>query len=170
MCLDLNKPIMLLTAEEDIVCYKWVQKIRKIMQTPYRNSSVEFGIIYVSDLMRNKNGTVDIGLHSYAGVIALDELFYVHRFYPTTNTPTPWVVKCIIPKGAKYYVGIFAGEKSYASTELKYIERLKEEDYFNLLLEEKKAKGIDSIEVYSEATLESRRVSTYQEYLDFKNN
>jgi len=57
-----------------------------------------------------------VALHSYTDV---ERAMFEKRF--------GWqrvVVRCIIPRGSRYYVGKFAGCKSYASNRLKYVEKV----------------------------------------------
>ena len=77
--------------------------------TFYRRYPVEMGKTYKSDLMRFGN-SVENGLHSFANRCSTEGY--------------PCVAQCIIPKGSKYYVGIFYYHESYASNQLTYIKIL----------------------------------------------
>ena len=78
-------------------------------KTPYQKSAVEIGETYDSELIESGK-EVEIGLHSFKSKKA------------AKNDGDGVIVKCIIPKGAEYYIGYFDGETSYASTQLKYVE------------------------------------------------
>jgi hypothetical protein len=81
--------------------------------TPYRGVTVKLGKTYTSNLVLNITNyiaTVDIGIHSYKNIPNILD--------------NPILVKCIIPKGADYYVGEFNYVDCYASTKLKYIEMI----------------------------------------------
>lgn len=129
MCLDINKFSRAKIAKEDITCYKWVfvhvlsaSKKEKIYDyvTPFFYSHIKIGETYNSILeVRNKYNPlyrteIHSGLHSYAD------------FH--TPMSKKWgysvIIKCIIPKGSKYYVGKFDGDKGYASDSLKYVKIL----------------------------------------------
>jgi len=83
-------------------------------RTPYRDSVVEIGETYTSNLCYYNDGsTVEEGLHSYK--------------ITESNVKTAGVlVECIIPKGATYYTGYFNGRSAYASNTLTYV-KIKEE-------------------------------------------
>ncbi len=79
--------------------------------TLYRRFPVEIEKTYESDLRIIDSSRIEEGLHSFK-----------HRpanYYKDSNTI---FVKCIIPKGAIYYKGIFDGHISYASNKLTYLE------------------------------------------------
>ncbi len=78
--------------------------------TPYRETGVEIGETYKSSLVKNEDGEVDYGLHSF------ENLEDAKRDGGDTY------VKCIIPKGSQYYIGKFGCSISYASDTLKYLE------------------------------------------------
>lgn len=80
-----------------------------IYVTPYQFQSISMGETYHSELIK-ENGEVNIGLHS------------VKDFYNSFNDHENFRVKCIIPKGSKYYKGKWGSSDSYASTSLKYID------------------------------------------------
>lgn len=118
MCLDVTDKTRY-TATEDIVVYKEVYTIKTLLntfRTIYQHSTVVLGETYTSNLILVKDYDeryydleyVEIGLHSYKDM-------------PRRSTYYK-LIKCIIPKGAEYYVGKFDGDDSYASTELKYLE------------------------------------------------
>lgn len=85
---------------------KGVEYVTAKLVTYYREADVEVGKTYTSELVQVKN-TIETGLHSYEKIP-----FAIYSI----------VVKCIIPKGSKYYVGIFGNNVSYASDTLKYVE------------------------------------------------
>ena len=88
--------------------------------TPYRNSIIEIGKEYTSELLlskyyKDKSDIITKGLHSFIQKPNIKEGEYL--------------VKCIIPKGSKYYKGCFDRDldslDSIASDKLKYIKILK---------------------------------------------
>lgn len=131
MCLDLTKSqCQVLIAEKDIVCYKFVNKVTDRFFTPYRGSEIIIGETYTSELklnfdnesvnniLYNENdivGTVEKGLHSFKSFKSACK--ECQGKYNKRNR----VVKCIIPKGSSYYVGVF-GDISFASDKLKYVK------------------------------------------------
>ena len=80
--------------------------------TAYRKFKVEIGNTYTSELIREEY-EVSIGLHSFA------------KLKDCKNDGSGVYVRCIIPKGAKYYRGTFFGNSSYASDTLIYKEIVK---------------------------------------------
>lgn len=83
----------------------------KVLVTPYQCFVVEIGKTYKSNL-ENIFDEVKIGIHSFVTVKGAIE-----------DDIDSIIVKCIIPKGSKYYLGDFNGIKdSIASDTLKYIE------------------------------------------------
>ena len=77
--------------------------------TPYRCFPIEIGKTYNSELIK-KDEYVYEGLHSYK---ALDG---------AKKYSTGIYVKCIIPKGSKYYEGKFVDKDVYASDKLTYVK------------------------------------------------
>lgn len=80
------------------------------LETPYRGFPVEIDNTYTSILNKISN-VVEEGLHSYCNLESIEGEI---------------VARCIIPKGSKYYKGIFEGYQSYASDTLKYVELIKD--------------------------------------------
>lgn len=127
MCLTIKSWLMpkVKIAETDIYCYKYVHQFDTDLRTPYYGALVEMGKTYKSKLICYTGGYrkyfwskrhyyVDHGLHTFAKL-------------ESANNKASYgdvVVECIIPKGAKYYVGIFTST-SYASDKLTYIRIIK---------------------------------------------
>lgn len=85
--------------------------------TPYRHAEVQMGKIYTSDL----------GIKQYSQTDAIHQ--GLHSFVKSRDAKADGpdvIVKCIIPKGAEYYEGIFYDMSAYASNQLKYIEIVKD--------------------------------------------
>lgn len=76
--------------------------------TPYQNAIVEMGKTYRSEIEVNERNQIEQALHSYAEIPEDEEC--------------PYIAKCIIPKGAIYYIGDFEGTPAYASDKLMYVE------------------------------------------------
>lgn len=84
-------------------------------QTPYQNFRMEIGLTYTSELvLRDYN--VENGLHSLGDKKDLKH----YREYI--------FIECIIPKGAYYYKGTYDKFVSYASSELKVIRVIPDEE------------------------------------------
>jgi hypothetical protein len=113
-------------ANKNIFCYK-IFKVRpnKGLVSPYRNKEYEIGIRNYSRLeyhlactQTHELDIVDIGIHSFIylrdAIIERDTQFVYQSVH---------IVKCMIPKGAKYYTGVFEYNiPCRASTELIPIE------------------------------------------------
>lgn len=139
MCLKIRKNAKVKTAEKDIVCYKVVEKRAKYgYVTPFFNMPISIGEEYGDVSLEKKDNIYEIvveeGYHSLktfedaADYTAM--LMLVHRVCFT-------IIKCVIPKGAKYYNGwtpIFGCKlyNSYASDKIRYVEVVyedREKDY-----------------------------------------
>ena len=79
--------------------------------TPYKHFPIEVGKTYDSELIK-KDEYVYEGLHSYKNLAGAKK--YHTGIY----------VKCIIPKGSKYYEGRFDVDDAYASDKLTYVKIL----------------------------------------------
>lgn len=81
--------------------------------TPYRRVPINIGEKYHSKIKKFQN-RIHVALHSfkYLKDAKVDCIGLYEEKY----------VKCIIPKGAVYYEGVFNGAESYASNELVYLE------------------------------------------------
>ena len=86
-------------------------------RTMYQNTLIEIGKTYTSNIIRGEMSpnTITVALHSYADVERTK--FEKHFGWQVV------VIRCIIPRGSRYYVGKFASYKSYASNKLKYVEK-----------------------------------------------
>jgi len=155
MCLDISKTPQQNTAEEDIFCYKILELYnhnlfnKKIdtkysLLTFYKNFMINIGKTYESLIIKNSDGNIEQGLHSYAELSNIIDYLIDYRFNETNVIEDINLVngdmidknskffkyvhdyiviaECIIPKGSTYYVGDFMGSKSYASDCLKYIK------------------------------------------------
>lgn len=82
-----------------------------VYKTIYQNFTVKIGETYTSPLEKMYD-TVHVGFHSYANI----------RDTQRSILGDEVIAKCIIPKGASYYKGIYDGYTSYASDILTYVE------------------------------------------------
>ena len=139
MCLKVRKNAKVKTAEKDIVCYKVVEKGAKSgYVTPFFNMPISIGEEYGDVSLEKKDNiyneiVVEEGYHSlktfedaanYTAMLTL-----VHQVSFT-------IVKCVIPKGAKYYDGMtpMFGKlhDGYASDKIRYTDVVyedREKDY-----------------------------------------
>lgn len=119
MCLELkNSRIKAKIATKDIVCYKGLIKKDNIYYTPYQNCIIEIGNTYKSNIIKEGN-EINIGLHSF---VTIEDLKPWSVRGMGTWGKLMGYIKCIIPKGSKYYIGIFGKYNSYVSDTLQYIE------------------------------------------------
>lgn len=87
--------------------------------TPYQDFRVEIGNTYTSEL--KKNGyEVNEGLHSFSTLQEARQ--------DGDSEGEDVHVECIIPKGSKYYIGLFGGGVSYASDTLTYVRIVDKEE------------------------------------------
>lgn len=104
-------------ATEDIPCYKILDKISKgFYLTPYQRQGIVLGRTYTSALdSPGKWDSVEQGLHAFLTLQQAVELCMDRR--------NRAIVKCIIPKGARYYIGTYQpshGKTAIAASELRY--------------------------------------------------
>lgn len=133
MCLDILKSNKdMLVAETDIVVYKFLKIRSKKLVTPYQYMPVEIGETYesklklrlYSDLNLDDEelpdnllvGFVNDGFHSFGR-------FKDAYAQYSADKGERVVVKCIIPAGSEYYIGVFDSVLSYASSNLKYVKK-----------------------------------------------
>ena len=123
MCLitDWDKPRV---AEEDIICYKWYGILNFIYVSPYQGKPMpDDNIITYSDLSEPEilylsavpKYTIEKGFHSFVNRIDAERDSYKNR--------DAIIVSCIIPKGSRYYKGVFGDAESYCSESIK-IEKI----------------------------------------------
>lgn len=106
-------------AFKDIVCYKFVEIFNKdTFITPYQGVLTELGKTYIASLTKvDYKGFSEItyGLHSYKN--------FENAKNKAINFGKEFcVVKCIIPRWSRYYVGEYDCDESFASNKLIYSE------------------------------------------------
>lgn len=107
-------------ATKDIVCYKGVIETYEGLMTPYQIFKVEIGKTYFSEISKYSN-EIEVALHSFINYKEIVKWKKTEMHLGGMENELK-LVKCIIPKGATYYVGTFNFYDSYASSELKYVE------------------------------------------------
>lgn len=121
MCLmtNMQRPYI---AKEDITCYKVVYLVSSICENYPRFHSIYFNYNYVFNGNEVKTGdfpfkiqgwTVNNGFHSYS------RIGYAESVCKMDNNPNKVIIKCVIPKGASYYVS--TGEGEYCSNRIKIV-------------------------------------------------
>lgn len=111
---------------EDITCYKLYISFEGELRSLFRRSLApnmnEIAKTYLEKPYDIGN-YVDRGFHSFANLEdALQTGANISRLY---NNIDIVVIKCIIPKDSKCYVGSFWGMTSYCSDSIKLIELIK---------------------------------------------
>ena len=119
MCLHIEENQQAEIATEDIICYKAIiEKLDNELYTFYQQAKIKIGNTYRSKFTIDCFGEIEKGLHSLTTLEIAKEFIY-----DKTLTRITHIVKCIIPKGSKYYLGHFCvNNDSYASNRLKYVE------------------------------------------------
>jgi hypothetical protein len=121
MCLEIKKGQRVKIAKEDITCYKVLLCKDKSWYTFYKRMKIHPGSICRSDITILKSdfySTIYEALHSFTSLGVANDFVYC-RVKPSSSI----IVECIIPKGAKYYIGTFEdSDDSYASDTLVYPE------------------------------------------------
>jgi len=127
MCLDIynKKNLRKRFAWRDITCYKFLVRTDYVdYRTPYKNFKIEIGETYKSELVLTKYhefyASVSQGIHSLETIKNVRAVID-GDFYESKATDFV-IVKCIIPRFSRYYVGEFVNQKSFASDRLKYVE------------------------------------------------
>jgi hypothetical protein len=127
MCLTIKKGQKVKTAKADITCYKFLKteqtdaESETIYCTPFYMTHVEIGETYTSAFTffeHEKHGEVEAGLHSLKNIESCDIDIYMDSLDKAIGKR---IVECIIPKGSKYYKGLYSRETAYASDTLKYV-------------------------------------------------
>ena len=124
MCLKLKRGAKKKVAKEDIVVYKHLMDLMDgRYATPYQHDPVEIPSTVKSRVLERLDNEIYEGIHSFADY----ESAYsdMEDEWHNYSEPKRSLVKCIIPKGTKYYKGKFEGMPAYASKKLKYVEVLK---------------------------------------------
>ena len=111
---------------EDIVCFKLYISFEGELKSLFRRSLApnmnEIAKTYLEKPYDIGN-YVDRGFHSFANLEdALQTGANISRLY---NNMDIVVIKCIIPKDSKCYIGLFWGMTSYCSDSIKLIELIK---------------------------------------------
>ena len=129
MCLvtDWKEPKI---AEKDIVCYKWYEKGRNnTYESPYQGSPIPtFKTVIHTELDTPEIFNDAEGeCYMYKRILDKDLIYKIHKGFHSFSTyegvrsditsclSDVIIVSCIIPKGSRYYRGVFGGKESYCS-------------------------------------------------------
>ena len=129
MCLRISKEQELVIAETDIDCYKIVIKYDDKVLTLFQKHKIEIGCSYRSSVIRTSGkfyDNIEIGLHSFCEYKETMDFYNNNKLNLIEANWSYEIVRCIIPKGSKYYKGTFNYDccpyDSYASTDITYVE------------------------------------------------
>ena len=108
---------------EDIVCYKmYVSSFKGKLVSPYMRSPMP----NMNEVTKTRLGKpygigscVDEGFHSFA---TLEDAISESECWTRHYDCDPIIVRCIIPKDSKCYIGSFWGKTAYCSDSIKLIE------------------------------------------------
>ena len=142
MCLYVKENKKPFIANEDIVCYKVVYKNAGQYRSPYRctlyklnttmNDSVRITKQKATYTFNGKSiwSISAGGFHVYSTLneakTHINKEYEISKAKGITELYNFVILKCIIPKDTKYYIGTFSGMKSYCSKSLKIIEEVNE--------------------------------------------
>ena len=107
---------------EDIVCYKVYVSFEGKWVSPYMRSAIPNMNEITKTHLEEPHGRenyVDRGFHSFA---TLEDAINESERLARNGEYNPIIVRCIIPKDSKCYIGSFCGETSYCSDSIKLIE------------------------------------------------
>ena len=130
MCLLINQLKPKIT-DKDIICYKLVYKTK--IKGIYKAANQDFEYI-IRQSYTNNIDIKNIIFRIYPGpfnMYSIEEgMFhsYVNNLnnanFILNNLPNYTALKCIIPKGAYYYIGMCGSNLSYASSQIKILEEI----------------------------------------------
>jgi hypothetical protein len=139
MCLEIKEGDLRKTAEEDIVCYKILATISSdsgeiVRFTPLRevlvNVTKDFEAEGSEDYLEQALGKISIGfIHTFEDLVDTMMALTTFKVIMGENKVDYLgleIWKCVIPKGTKFYKGVFLDIKSsssYASKKIKFIEK-----------------------------------------------
>lgn len=107
---------------EDIVCYKVYVSFEGKLVSPYMRSLApnmnEVAKTYLEE-PHGKGNCIERGFHSFA---TLKDAINESERLARNGEYNPLIVRCIIPKDSKCYIGSFWGRTSYCSNSIKLIE------------------------------------------------
>ena len=107
---------------EDIVCYKVYVSFEGKLVSPYMRSLApnmnEVAKTYLEE-PHGKGNCIERGFHSFA---ILEDAINESERLARNGEYNPLIVRCIIPKDSKCYIGSFWGRTSYCSDSIKLIE------------------------------------------------
>ena len=118
-------------ADEDIVCYKVLHNYKEKLYAYHHNFEYELNKLYMSDICKeivysSPAGTkaeINQALHSY-------KLLQSARVIYSICDVKCVIAKCIIPKGAQFFVGRHDEFEGYASNQIIIKEVMELEDVF----------------------------------------
>lgn len=117
MCLTTRNSIPII-AKKDIICYKIYNKTEEgYLSSPYLGyiaSMQNFTKLESTPISNGCAYLINNGFHSFKH---LKDAKHEIKWYPFIYKNNI-IYKCIIPKGSKYYRGIFAGSIAYCSESL----------------------------------------------------
>lgn len=123
MCLNIKWWSVKRIALTDIECFKYVYKdtqLKDVFRTPHKNTIVRIGETYESPIKRECNPWV-----SWRNRFTIEQALHSFKHVKDARGKGT-IVRCIIPKGSRYYVGRWGISKndpiSYASNRIKYVE------------------------------------------------
>ena len=107
---------------EDIVCYKVYISFEGKLRSPFMRSLApnmnEIVKTYLEE-PHGKGNCIERGFHSFA---TLEDAINESERLARNGEYNPIIVRCIIPKDSKCYIGSFWGRTSYCSDSIKLIE------------------------------------------------
>jgi len=118
MCLTISIFQRQKIAKEDIECYKYVDLYYGSYQTLFMTQNIIIGETYHSEIYGKLRSSLLFQIDIREGLHSCHTKYDLIQLYICATTPHTKIVKCIIPKGSKYY----SSNKEYVSNTLKYIE------------------------------------------------
>ena len=132
MCLVLShlKPKI---ADKDIICYKFVDrtKIKGVYKSGFKKFEYIIRKLYINNIsIEFSDEAIKPSKTHYKRYYIEEDMFhsYMTLSYSLQNSiqllDNGVILKCIIPKGAYYYIGMCGSNLSYASSQIKILEEI----------------------------------------------
>lgn len=131
MCLELRMFARVRIAKKDIEVFKVMKKTVEpyIFLSPYMRAQCSLGPTPIVDVQKEKDyrgdRVVKSGWHSFGSEVEAKREAEDWEFGAAHRYGTHMVLRCLIPKGARYYKGTWNGQVSYASSQIVFVEVIK---------------------------------------------
>ena len=126
MCLCIKGKVVRRTANRDMVVYKVIKYNSATNEyfSVFRYSNIKIGETYTADMQVPTKGGLCTEVHEAVHSFK-HKKDAINTFKNELKFDFYKIVKCIIPKDAEYYSGVFCDKPFIASSKLKYVKIIK---------------------------------------------